>query len=545
MLVFELVRRRRLLERYALLWLFSSAVLLGAVGLARRCSRSSPTRGRDLLRAVGAVRGRVRLRARAAAALLARDLAPRRADQGARPAHRPAPARGRRAAQPARRRRGRPRRERRPSSPRTPLTALAVVIVAYESARATCPATLARAAAAAARRTTSWWSSTTRRRTTRPRRGGRRARAAARAQPSASPAAATPARRRPPRRCCSSSTPTRGPPPGCLDALRAAADAHPDWGAWQALVTLPGRRARSTRAAAIVHWLGFGWAGGYGEPRRGRRPRSRARSASPRARRSSCGARRGTRPAASTPATSCTARTSTCRCGCGSRAGASASVPARPRRARLRVRQGRLQVVPPRAQPLVDGARRLSRGRCWRCSLPALLASELALLAVAARGGWLRAKLRAQLAVLRSLPWALRRRRAVQAGRRDGADAFAARAERVARLAVPRRAPPACRARGRCRPATGGRCAGRSVADTLRIGFLGGVPPAMGGGGLEVQMRRTAAALEARGHSVVALASAPAGADVGRRARVRGGGRRAARARALDARSARPTSSRR
>ena len=29
MLVFELVRQRRLLERYALLWLFSSAVLLG------------------------------------------------------------------------------------------------------------------------------------------------------------------------------------------------------------------------------------------------------------------------------------------------------------------------------------------------------------------------------------------------------------------------------------------------------------------------------------------------------------------------------------
>jgi hypothetical protein len=29
MLVFELVRRRRLLERYALLWLFASAILLG------------------------------------------------------------------------------------------------------------------------------------------------------------------------------------------------------------------------------------------------------------------------------------------------------------------------------------------------------------------------------------------------------------------------------------------------------------------------------------------------------------------------------------
>ena len=56
--------------------------------------------GRHLLRAVGAVRGRLRLRARAAAALLARHLAPGRADQGARPARRPAPARGRRAARP-------------------------------------------------------------------------------------------------------------------------------------------------------------------------------------------------------------------------------------------------------------------------------------------------------------------------------------------------------------------------------------------------------------------------------------------------------------
>ncbi len=34
--VFELVRRRRLMERYALLWLLSSAVMLGLVDLARR-----------------------------------------------------------------------------------------------------------------------------------------------------------------------------------------------------------------------------------------------------------------------------------------------------------------------------------------------------------------------------------------------------------------------------------------------------------------------------------------------------------------------------
>ena len=38
--------------------------------------------------------------------------------------------------------------------------------------------------------------------------------------------------------------------------------------------------------------------------------------------------------------------------------------------------------------------------------LPALLVAELAFVAVAARGGWLGAKLRAQAAVLRGLPGA-------------------------------------------------------------------------------------------------------------------------------------------
>jgi GT2 family glycosyltransferase len=57
---------------------------------------------------------------------------------------------------------------------------------------------------------------------------------------------------------------------------------------------------------------------------------------------------------------------------------------------------------------------------------PALLGFELALLAVAARDGWLRAKLRAQLAVLRSLPAALARRRRVQRTRTVSAAAFAA-----------------------------------------------------------------------------------------------------------------------
>jgi glycosyltransferase involved in cell wall biosynthesis len=47
---------------------------------------------------------------------------------------------------------------------------------------------------------------------------------------------------------------------------------------------------------------------------------------------------------------------------------------------------------------------------------------------------------------------------------------------------------------------------------SLRIGVLGGVPPALGGGGLEVQIERTAAALAARGHTIVRVESAPAGA---------------------------------
>ena len=58
---------------------------------------------------------------------------------------------------------------------------------------------------------------------------------------------------------------------------------------------------------------------------------------------------------------------------------------------------------------------------------PALLGAELALLAVAARGGWLRQKLRAQAAVIRALPAILARRRHVQSTRVIGAADFARR----------------------------------------------------------------------------------------------------------------------
>jgi GT2 family glycosyltransferase len=56
---------------------------------------------------------------------------------------------------------------------------------------------------------------------------------------------------------------------------------------------------------------------------------------------------------------------------------------------------------------------------------PALLATELALLAVAAGGGWGREKLRANLAFLRWLPRLLRERRAIQAQRSVSAAEFA------------------------------------------------------------------------------------------------------------------------
>ena len=57
---------------------------------------------------------------------------------------------------------------------------------------------------------------------------------------------------------------------------------------------------------------------------------------------------------------------------------------------------------------------------------PALLATELALLAVAASGGWGRQKLRANLEFLRWLPRLLRERRAIQVQRTIGAGEFAA-----------------------------------------------------------------------------------------------------------------------
>jgi GT2 family glycosyltransferase len=212
------------------------------------------------------------------------------------------------------------------------------------------------------------------------------------------------------------------PAPGCLAALRRCAADEPSWGAWQALVTLPDGTTVNS-AGNPVHFLGFAWAGGHGRP---------------------------------------VAELGVGRRVVGSASGAALCV----RRAAwhavggfderyfmygedvdlsLRLRLAGWEVgLEPAARVVHDYAFvkgdykwfLLERNRWWtllgaypsRLLLvlaPALLAFELALLVVAGAGGWLRAKLRAQAAVLRSLRWALRRRRAVQALRVVDEAAFA------------------------------------------------------------------------------------------------------------------------
>ncbi len=58
--------------------------------------------------------------------------------------------------------------------------------------------------------------------------------------------------------------------------------------------------------------------------------------------------------------------------------------------------------------------------------------------------------------------------------------------------------------------------AGLSPVSALTLGFVGGVPAVMGGGGLEIQIAQTARALEGLGHRVVRLecAAADDGIDV-------------------------------
>jgi N-acetylglucosaminyl-diphospho-decaprenol L-rhamnosyltransferase len=212
------------------------------------------------------------------------------------------------------------------------------------------------------------------------------------------------------------------PAPGCIDALRAIAAERPEWAAWQALVLLADG-VRVNTAGNLVHWLGFGWAGGMGRP-------VGEIDGSPHEVGFASGAalviRRETWDAVG---------------GFDERYfmyGEDLDLSLR-----LRLRGWGVGVVPA-ARVAHDYAFAkgdykwfyLERNRWWtllgaypgRLLLviaPALALFELALLIVAWRGAWLGAKLRAQVAVLRSLPAMLARRRVIQQTRRIDARSFA------------------------------------------------------------------------------------------------------------------------
>lgn len=202
------------------------------------------------------------------------------------------------------------------------------------------------------------------------------------------------------------------PQPGCLDALR---EAPGEWAAWQALVLLPHGAGVNT-SGNTAHWSGLGWASSSAG---GRREVGFASGAALVVRRADWDATGGFDPAYfmyGEDLDLCL---------------------------RLRLAGRRVGVVPDaRVEHDYTFAKgeykwfHLERNRWWTLLsvyplrllvllAPALAALEFALLPLAWRQGWLGPKLRAEMAVLRSLPFCVRRRRRVQRTRRVSAGFFA------------------------------------------------------------------------------------------------------------------------
>ncbi len=210
--------------------------------------------------------------------------------------------------------------------------------------------------------------------------------------------------------------------PGFCDAMRLPASDGRDWEAWMGLLTMDGGRAINT-SGGVIHFTGIAWAGQVGEP-------VAAATEVPREVGFASGA--------------CLAVTKA----------AWDRDPGFPPEyflycddvdlsLRVRLAGGSVGIEPSaRADHLYDFARRrvkwrlLERNR-WATIVrtypagvlaavaPALLATELALLVVAARGGWVREKLLATSDLVRWLPRLVGERRAIQGRRVISAAAFA------------------------------------------------------------------------------------------------------------------------
>jgi N-acetylglucosaminyl-diphospho-decaprenol L-rhamnosyltransferase len=216
--------------------------------------------------------------------------------------------------------------------------------------------------------------------------------------------------------------PDAAPAPGCIEALRQIAAQRPRWGAWQALVVMQGGQRVNTLGGKI-HYLGFGWAGGCGIPAGEVAPDPAevafASGAAMVIRRKAWEAVGGFDPSYFLYGEDLDLSLRLWLAGYGVGMTPSARV------------EHDYEFEKGRGKWFL-----LERNR-WRTLLaaypaplllllaPALLLFEVALLPVAAQGGWLGAKLRAQGAVLRDVLGELRRRRRVQATRRIDAHAFA------------------------------------------------------------------------------------------------------------------------
>ena len=217
------------------------------------------------------------------------------------------------------------------------------------------------------------------------------------------------------------------PQPGWRDAIEAPAVDGRGWAAWQALVTADGGRTINTEGG-VLHFTGIGWAGGAGEPYD---PHGEPRATN-----------NEHEPAFLSGACLATATSLYRRLGGMSEPfflyheDVDLSL-------RVRLDGGALGVE---RRARVDHDYEFDKGAAkWRylernrwatlirtypgalllLLMPALAATELALLVVAASGGWLPQKLRAWGETIAALPRLLGERRAIQAARTIGAGEFA------------------------------------------------------------------------------------------------------------------------